>query len=117
MEENQENTRKLVLRIVKRNEAIENFCDECLRLPAEDRRKVGRFLQRHGNPKNGAQSEELEQWTISEMRDWHNELRDISPNVANAWLPCMLDLLELKLSREWARFALLGLAESLESRM
>ena len=112
----EKNMWKMKRETLNRQETVDNFCDACITLAARDRRKVERFLERHAYPKIGAESGYRERWTKKEMRACYNELRDISPKVANAWRPSMAYLLEMGLSRYYVRLAFEVLADSLECR-
>jgi hypothetical protein len=117
MEEMQEKIWKMRLDAVKRQEAVDSFCDACAALSARELRKVERFLQRHANPKTGAKAATRELWTKNEMRACYNELRNISPKVANAWRRCVSEQLEIGLSGYYVRLVFQVLADSLECRM
>lgn len=98
---------------VKRQEAVDKFCDACAALPRRDRRKVERFLAKRANPKTGA--EQL--WSKSEMRACYEELWHISQKVATAWRRCALGSMEVGLSRCYVCFNFQVLADSLECWM
>jgi hypothetical protein len=103
--------------IVKRQEAVDNFCGACVRLAPRDRRKVERFLKRHADRKFETQSDFQELWTKSHMRACYLELRDISPKVASAWRRWALLFLKNAPSIYYFRPAILTLADSLDCQM
>ena len=100
--------------ILKRQEAVDNFCDAFVRLAPRDRWEVERFLRRFAHRENETQSDYQEQWIKSHMRACHHKLRDISPKVANAWRLWALVL--LKTAPLFYCYTFRILVESLECR-
>jgi cellobiose phosphorylase len=71
-------------RILKSQEANDNFCIAYVRLPARERRKVLRLLQRLAYRKTGTNSY-WDRWTTDDMRACYLKLQPISQKLANGW--------------------------------
>lgn len=105
------------LNILKRQEAVDNFCDACVGLAPRDRRKVERILKRHADRETDTKSNYREPWTKSQMRACYHELRDISPIVAKAWRLWALELLKTAPFDFYGCLAFIVLVDSLDCRM
>ena len=106
------------LATLKRQIAVDNFCNSYARLATPERRKVKRILQRLLYRKTGSYSSGSysywDRWTKDDMRECDLRLRRISPRMANLWRRWAFPWLKAGLNN---LLVLLVLVDSLDCRM
>ena len=106
------------LATLKRQIAVDNFCNAYARLATSERRKVKYIIERLLYRKTGSYSSGSysywDRWTKDDMRECDLRLRRISPRMANLWRRWAVPWLKVGHNN---LLVLLVLVDSLDCRM